>query len=72
MLSSSVIVPFQPNGIYADESETNTEQGLRQENIGSEESFNTNCGENSMDGSAGTFCGSLPHRATNISIQDNS
>lgn len=57
MLLSSVILPFQFNAIYADESETNTEQGLSQENIGSGESFNTNCGENSIDGSSTINCG---------------
>src|SRR5918994_6627890 len=33
-----------------DESETNTEQKLKQENVGSGESTNFNCGENSIDG----------------------
>jgi hypothetical protein len=33
-----------------DESETNTEQGLKQKNVGSGESTNFNCGENSIDG----------------------
>lgn len=60
MLLSSVILPFQFNAIYADESETNTEQGLSQENIGSGESFNTNCGENSIDGSSTINCGGSP------------
>jgi hypothetical protein len=32
-----------------DESETNTEQKLKQENVGSGESTNFNCGENSID-----------------------
>jgi regulatory protein YycI of two-component signal transduction system YycFG len=41
---SSVLLPFQLNSIYADESETNTEQGLNQENIGSEDLTNVNCG----------------------------
>jgi hypothetical protein len=46
MLLSSALLPFQLNSIYADESETNTEQGLGQENIGSGESVNTNCAQN--------------------------
>jgi hypothetical protein len=33
-----------------DESETNTEQKLKQENVGSGESTNFNCGENTIDG----------------------
>jgi hypothetical protein len=33
-----------------DESETNTEQKLKQKNVGSGESTNFNCGENSIDG----------------------
>jgi regulatory protein YycI of two-component signal transduction system YycFG len=37
---SSVLLPFQLNSIYADESETNTEQELNQENIGSEDLLN--------------------------------
>jgi hypothetical protein len=45
---------------YADESETNTEQRLSQENIGSGESVNTNCGENSVDSSSLVICGTLP------------
>ena len=34
---------------YADESETSTEQELKQKNIGSGASTNTNCGSNSID-----------------------
>jgi hypothetical protein len=61
ILLSSVLLPFQLNSIYADESETNTEQGLSQENIGSEDSSNVNCGQNSISGSASTVCeNSLP------------
>jgi hypothetical protein len=32
-----------------DESETNTEQDIKQKNVGSGESINTNCAENSID-----------------------
>jgi hypothetical protein len=35
---------------FADESETNTEQKLAQSNVGSGESTNFNCGENSIKG----------------------
>jgi hypothetical protein len=45
---------------YADESETETEQELKQENLGSGESSNENCGTNSIDGFLGlTICGEL-------------
>ena len=45
---------------YADESETETEQELKQENLGSGESTNENCGTNSIDGFLGlTICGEV-------------
>lgn len=45
---------------YADESETETEQELKQENLGSGESTNENCGSNSIDGFLGlTICGEV-------------
>ena len=48
------IFATSPMAAYAssdgDESETNTEQKLKQENVGSGESTNFNCGENSIDG----------------------
>jgi hypothetical protein len=52
---SSVILPFQTNAVYADQSETNTQQGLSQENIGSGDSTNNNCGHNSIDSIVGTL-----------------
>jgi hypothetical protein len=44
-----------------DESETNTEQKLKQKNVGSGESTNFNCGENSIEGGAidAQICGTL-------------
>ena len=60
LLLSSAIIPFQLNDIHADESKTNTEQGLSQENIGSGESINTNCGENTIDSSSVAVCGGSP------------
>ena len=44
-----------------DESETNTEQRLKQKNVGSGESTNFNCGENSIDGGFidAQLCGTL-------------
>jgi hypothetical protein len=48
------IFATNPMAVYAssdgDESETNTEQRLKQKNVGSGESTNFNCGENSIDG----------------------
>jgi hypothetical protein len=42
-------------GAYADESETNTEQKLKQNNLGSGESTNTNCAQNLIE-SEGIVC----------------
>jgi hypothetical protein len=46
-----------PMSVYAfeggDESETNTEQEIKQKNVGSGESTNTNCAQNSIDSLAG-------------------
>jgi hypothetical protein len=41
---------------YADESETETEQRLKQSNVGSGESTNDNCGQNLIDSAARTAC----------------
>lgn len=58
ILLSSVLLPFQLNVIYADESETNTEQGLALENVGSGESTNFNCSQNAIDSLTTTLtCG---------------
>ena len=38
-----------PTQVFADESETNTEQKLAQENVGSGESTNFNCGRNTIE-----------------------
>lgn len=52
------IISTNPMAAYADESETNTEQKLKQENIGSGESTNFNCGTNQIDTIAAiTTCG---------------
>jgi hypothetical protein len=42
--------------VYADESETETEQKLKQSNVGSGESTNDNCGQNLIDSFATTAC----------------
>ena len=45
---------------YADESETETEQELKQSNVGSGESTNENCGSNSIDSFiSATVCGEI-------------
>ena len=45
---------------YADESETETEQELKQSNVGSGESTNENCGSNSInDFISATVCGEI-------------
>jgi hypothetical protein len=54
-----------PTQVFAydggDESETNTEQKLKQKNVGSGESTNFNCGENSIDSGLidAQICGTL-------------
>jgi hypothetical protein len=45
----SYALPALPTQVFADESETSTEQALKQENVGSGESTNFNCGENNID-----------------------
>jgi hypothetical protein len=42
--------------VYADESETETEQKLKQSNVGSGDSTNDNCGQNLIDSFATTAC----------------
>jgi hypothetical protein len=52
------IVSTHPMAAYAfdggDESETNTEQEIKQKNVGSGESTNNNCALNSIDSAAAT------------------
>jgi hypothetical protein len=55
ILLSSALLPFQTSEIYADESETNTDQGLSQKNAGSGDSTSINCGHNSIDNIANTL-----------------
>jgi hypothetical protein len=43
-----------PIAFAQDESETNTEQEIKQKNVGSGESTNNNCAQNSIDIAAGT------------------
>ncbi len=44
-----VLYAFPTQLLFADESETNEEQALNQKNVGSGESINSNCAENSID-----------------------
>jgi hypothetical protein len=45
---------------YADDSETSTEQELKQSNVGSGKSTNENCGSNSIDSFIdATVCGEI-------------
>jgi hypothetical protein len=50
------ILSSTPMAVYAfeggDESETNTEQELKQKNVGSGESTNNNCAQNTIDTTA--------------------
>ena len=52
------IFSTHPMAVYAtdggDESETNTEQEIKQKNVGSGESTNNNCALNSIDSAAAT------------------
>jgi hypothetical protein len=41
-----------PTQVYADESETSTEQEIKQKNSGSDASTNVNCGENDINSDA--------------------
>jgi hypothetical protein len=50
ILSVGALVAYAlPTQVFADESETNTEQKLAQENVGSGESTNFNCGRNTIE-----------------------
>jgi hypothetical protein len=42
-----------PMAVYADESETNTDQSVKQKNVGSGDSVNFNCGENLIKAGVG-------------------
>jgi hypothetical protein len=52
------LLPLSPLPIsaYSDDSETNTEQRLKQKNVGSGESSNFNCGENLIDSAMSAIC----------------
>ena len=48
------ILSTSPIAFAQDESETNTEQEIKQKNVGSGESTNNNCALNSIEGAAAT------------------
>ena len=48
------ILSTSPIAFAQDESETNTEQAIKQKNVGSGESINNNCAQNSIDIAAAT------------------
>jgi hypothetical protein len=48
------ILSTSPIAFAQDESETNTEQEIKQKNVGSGESTNNNCALNSIDSAAAT------------------
>jgi hypothetical protein len=50
----TVILSTSPIAFAQDESETNTEQEIKQKNVGSGESTNNNCALNSIDSAAAT------------------
>ena len=55
ILSVVAITPIA----FADESETETEQELRQKNVGSGESTNDNCGQNLIDSASTQRCATV-------------
>ena len=61
ILTAATLTGIFSTSAFADESETNTEQALKQKNVGSGESTNFNCGENSIDGGFidAQLCGTL-------------
>jgi hypothetical protein len=71
ILLSSGLLPFQISEIYADESETNTDQDLSQKNVGGGDSINFNCGENSIGDSASILCESSPTGTREPPIDDD-
>ncbi len=51
--ASTGIFSTNPIAFAQDESETNTEQEIKQKNVGSGESINNNCGANLIDSAGG-------------------
>jgi hypothetical protein len=49
LMAAALTATFATPLVYADESETNTDQEVKQKNTGSGNSNNNNCAENSID-----------------------
>ena len=49
LLVGALVAYVLPTQVYADESETSTEQEIKQKNSGSDASTNVNCGDNDID-----------------------
>jgi hypothetical protein len=47
------ILVTAPMTVYADETETSTDQSMKQKNTGSGDSLNSNCGQNLIKGGVG-------------------
>jgi hypothetical protein len=62
LMAAAVTGIFSTNPIAfaQDESETNTEQEIKQKNVGSGESTNNNCALNSIDSAAATVACPVP------------
>ena len=54
------ILSTNPIAFAQDDSETNTEQEIKQKNVGSGESTNNNCALNSIDSAAATVACPIP------------
>ena len=57
VLAASIlsVVAISTPMAFADESETETEQELKQKNVGSGDSVNHNCGQNSLSATVGAL-----------------
>jgi hypothetical protein len=49
LMAAALTATFATPLVYADESETSTDQEVKQKNVGSGDSFNKNCAENEID-----------------------
>jgi hypothetical protein len=71
------ILSTAPVTVYADESETSTDQSVKQKNVGSGDSQNFNCDQNLIKAGVGEQCGNdeiieiLTEETTDSPIQDN-
>jgi hypothetical protein len=54
------IISISPVLVYAEDTETSTDQDMRQKNVGSGDSFNFNCGENLIKAGVDEVCATFP------------